>query len=74
MGGLIALGCDAVGSARPDLLVLSAPGLDDDLAAWKHAAAPILGRIAPRLQMPDGITLPCARVTRLGRPPRPATR
>lgn len=56
MGGLIALGYALSDRPRPDLLVLSAPGLDDDLAAWKHAVAPILGRIAPRLRIPDGIT------------------
>src|SRR3990170_4306130 len=47
MGGLIALGYALSDRPRPDLLVLSAPGLADDLAAWKHAVAPILARIAP---------------------------
>lgn len=56
MGGLIALGYAVSERPRPDLLVLSAPGIDDDLAAWKHLVAPILSRIAPRLRLPDGIT------------------
>jgi alpha-beta hydrolase superfamily lysophospholipase len=55
MGGLIALGYALSDRPRPDLLVLSAPGIADDLAAWKHAVAPILGRIAPRLSIPNGI-------------------
>ena len=56
MGGLIALGYAVSDRPRPDLLVLSAPGLEDDLAAWLHAVAPILARIAPRLRLADGIT------------------
>lgn len=56
MGGLIALGYAVSDRPRPDLLVLSAPGIDDDLAAWLHAVAPILARIAPRLRLADGIT------------------
>lgn len=57
LGGLIALGyaLDA-GRPRPDLLILSAPALDDDLAAWKHVLAPVLGRLTPRLRIPDGVT------------------
>lgn len=56
MGGLIALGYAVSDRPRPDSLVLSAPGIDDDLAAWKHMAAPILARIVPRFRLPDGIT------------------
>ncbi|HSO30757.1 MAG TPA: lysophospholipase [Candidatus Sulfomarinibacteraceae bacterium] len=56
LGGLIALGYAVSNRPRPDLLVLSAPGIDDDLAAWKHAVAPILARIVPRFRLPDGIT------------------
>lgn len=57
LGALIALGYALDTSRpRPDLLVLSAPALADDLARWKHAVAPILGRIAPRFRIPDGIT------------------
>jgi len=55
MGGLIALGYCVSDRPLPDLLVLSAPGIADDLAAWKHALAPILARIAPRLSLSNGI-------------------
>lgn len=58
MGGLIALGYALSDRPAPDLLVLSAPGIDDDLAAWKHKLAPILARFAPRLRIANGITLP----------------
>jgi acylglycerol lipase len=55
MGGLIAL--DQATSGRPtsDLLVLSAPGLADSLAPWKHRAAPWLDPLLPRLRLPSGI-------------------
>ncbi|MES2209211.1 MAG: lysophospholipase [Chloroflexota bacterium] len=56
MGGLIALGYTLSERPKPDLLVLSAPGIDDDLAAWKHKLAPLLARVAPRLSIPNGIT------------------
>jgi len=55
MGGLIALGYAISDRPRPDLLVLSAPAIDDDAAAWKHLLAPILARIAPRLRIANGI-------------------
>ena len=55
MGGLIALGYCVSDRPLPDLLVLSAPGIADDLAAWKHALAPILARIAPHLSLSNGI-------------------
>jgi acylglycerol lipase len=55
MGGLIALGYAESDRPRPDLLVLSAPGVADDLATWKHVLAPILGRITPRLRIENGI-------------------
>ena len=55
MGGLIALGYAVSDRPPPDLLILSAPGIDDSLAAWKHALGPILGRIAPHLRISNGI-------------------
>ncbi|MCI0582634.1 MAG: lysophospholipase [Chloroflexi bacterium] len=55
MGGLIALGYAVSGRLAPDLLVLSAPGIDDAVAAWKHALAPILARIVPHLRISNGI-------------------
>jgi acylglycerol lipase len=56
LGGLIALGYCVADRPLPDLLVLSAPGLDDDLAAWKRALAPIVGRILPHLRIANGIS------------------
>ena len=56
MGGLISLGYALSDRPKPDLLVLSAPGIDDDLAAWKHKLAPILARVAPKLRIANGIT------------------
>ena len=56
MGGLISLGYCLADRPMPDLLVLSAPGIADDLAAWKHVAAPILARVAPRLMIANGIS------------------
>ncbi len=56
LGGLIALGYCVSARPLPDLLVLSAPGIDDDLAAWKHTLAPWLGRLLPRLRISNGIT------------------
>ena len=56
MGGLIVLGYVLAERPRPlpDLLVLTSPGLDSTIAAWKRGVAPILGRIAPRLRIPNG--------------------
>ena len=56
MGGLIVLGYALAGRPRalPDALVLTSPGLDSTIARWKHAVAPMLGRIAPRLRIPNG--------------------
>ena len=55
LGGLIALGYALSNRPRPELLVLSAPGIDDQLAAWKHTLAPILARIAPKVRIANGI-------------------
>jgi alpha-beta hydrolase superfamily lysophospholipase len=55
MGGLIAAGYLLSDRPRPDLTVLSAPGLDSTLAAWKKALAPILARIVPTLSVPNGV-------------------
>ncbi len=58
MGGLIVLGYVLATIPRPlpDLMVLSCPGLDSTIAAWKQVAAPILGRIAPKLRVPNGFS------------------
>ena len=55
MGGLIAAGYLLSDRPRPDLTVLTAPGLDSTLAGWKKRLAPILGRIVPTLSVPNGV-------------------
>jgi acylglycerol lipase len=55
MGGLIAAGYLLSDRPRPDLTVLTAPGLDSTLSAWKQRLAPIVGRILPTLPIPNGV-------------------
>lgn len=55
LGGLIVSGYCLTARPKPDLVVLSAPALDDDLAGWKHALAALLGRVAPTMSIPNGI-------------------
>jgi acylglycerol lipase len=55
MGGLIAAGYLLSDRPRPDLTVLTAPGLDSTLAAWKQRLAPIVARIAPTFSLPNGV-------------------
>ncbi len=55
MGGLIALGYAISERPRPDLMVLSAPGIDDSAPAWKHLLAPVIARIAPHMRIANGI-------------------
>jgi acylglycerol lipase len=60
MGGLIVAGYCLSGYAPADLLVLSAPGLDSTLPAWKKRLALALGPVLPTLSLPtdiDGATL-----------------
>ncbi len=56
LGGLIALGycVSEVPRPMPDALVLSAPALDANIAAWKVALAPVLAAVAPTLAIPNG--------------------
>lgn len=56
MGGLIAAGyaLSEVPRPMPDLLVLSSPWLDDDLAGWKRRLASVLVRVAPRMKVSTG--------------------
>ena len=56
LGGLISLGYCESDRPLPDLLVLSAPGLDDNLGAWKRMAAPLIARVAPHLRISNGIS------------------
>jgi alpha-beta hydrolase superfamily lysophospholipase len=55
LGGLIALSYVLLDRPRPDFLVLSAPGLEDRLPAWKRRLAGVLDRVAPRLLVNNGI-------------------
>jgi alpha-beta hydrolase superfamily lysophospholipase len=55
LGGLIALAYTLLDRPKPDLLVLSAPGLADRLPAWKRQLARVLDRVAPRLLVNNGI-------------------
>jgi alpha-beta hydrolase superfamily lysophospholipase len=38
---------------QPDLLVLSAPAIAARVARWKRALADVLGRVMPRLEIPN---------------------
>lgn len=53
-GALFALEYALAERPAPDLLVLSAPGLAGG-AAWQRALAPVLSRIAPRMQIPNAL-------------------
>jgi acylglycerol lipase len=57
LGGLVALGYVLSEDARPlpDLLVLSAPGLDDNLAGWKRNLAGVLTNVVPRMKLKNGV-------------------
>jgi len=55
MGGLVALGYLLEDRAKPDLVVLTSPGLDSALPEWKKTLARVLGRIVPTLPIPNGI-------------------
>jgi alpha-beta hydrolase superfamily lysophospholipase len=48
-GGLISTDYVLSGRPAPDLLVLSAPALDDGLPRWQHIVVPMLSRITPTL-------------------------
>jgi alpha-beta hydrolase superfamily lysophospholipase len=56
MGGLVAAGyvLPDVPRPLPDLLVLSAPGLDADIPGWKRTLASTLTRVAPRMRVSNG--------------------
>jgi acylglycerol lipase len=50
-GGLICTEYVLSGRQTPDLLVLSAPALDDGLPRWQHVLAPLIARIWPTLAL-----------------------
>jgi acylglycerol lipase len=57
LGGLIACGYVLAPEDRPlpDLVVLSAPGLADDLPSWKRSVAAALTGIVPKLRIANGL-------------------
>jgi alpha-beta hydrolase superfamily lysophospholipase len=55
MGGLVVAGYCMSDRPKPDLVVLSSPGLDVTIPGWKRTASAILGRIAPTLPIPNDI-------------------
>jgi alpha-beta hydrolase superfamily lysophospholipase len=55
MGGLVAAGYLLSDRPRPDLTVLTAPGLDSTLPGWKKRLAPVLARVVPTLSVPNGV-------------------
>jgi acylglycerol lipase len=55
LGGLIALGYVLERRSLPDLVVVSAPALDDHLPRWRHRLAPISDRFVPKVRIPNGI-------------------
>jgi alpha-beta hydrolase superfamily lysophospholipase len=57
LGGLIATGyvTSVTGRPQPDLLVLSAPGLDAVQPAWKKKLAATLQGIVPRMKIANGL-------------------
>jgi alpha-beta hydrolase superfamily lysophospholipase len=55
LGGLIGTDYLMSGRPRPDLAVLTAPGLDDRLARWKHAFAPLAARVLPTFRLPNEV-------------------
>jgi acylglycerol lipase len=57
MGGLVALGYVLADIPRPmpDLLVLSAPGIEATVPGWKRRLAATLTGIVPRMRIPNGL-------------------
>lgn len=57
LGGLIAAGYVVPGEGRPmpDLLVLSAPGIDSTQPGWKKQVASVLTGVVPRMRLANGL-------------------
>ena len=51
LGGLLCTDYVLSGRPQPDLLVLSAPALEDQLPGWQHAVAGLAARVVPRLAL-----------------------
>jgi alpha-beta hydrolase superfamily lysophospholipase len=56
-GGLISTDYALSGRPTPDLLVLSAPALDDGLPRWQHMLVPLLARVMPTLALKNAWSL-----------------
>jgi alpha-beta hydrolase superfamily lysophospholipase len=55
LGGLVVAGYCLSARPRPDAVVLSSPGLDSTLSAWKKGLAAGLGQWLPRVPIPNGV-------------------
>jgi len=55
LGGLLVAGYCLSDRPKPDLVILSSPGLDSTLSGWKKRLAPIVARVVPTLPIPNGI-------------------
>ena len=55
MGALVAAGYLLSGYPRPDMTVLSSPGLDSTLASWKKWLAPLAARVVPTMSIATDI-------------------
>lgn len=55
MGGLVVVGYLLSERPKPDLAVLTAPGLDSTLPGWKKRLARVLVHVTPTLSIPNGI-------------------
>lgn len=49
MGGLVAFSYCVSGRPLPNVLLLSGPAIGADVPAWQRVAAPVMGRIMPKL-------------------------
>jgi alpha-beta hydrolase superfamily lysophospholipase len=65
LGGLLALGVVLDGTARPSLLVLSAPSIAANIPLTTRLAVRVLARLAPTTELPNGL-----RGEQLSRDPR----
>ena len=55
LGGLMAASYLVGDRPQPDLAVLSSPALSAELPLWQRVAAPLLGRVRPRMFFPSEI-------------------
>jgi len=60
LGGLMVASYLVESRPQPDLAILSSPALGAEVPTWQRVAAPVLGRVAPKLFVPseiDGVGL-----------------